>query len=72
VFGLLSFVSLLVGLDCYHLSILLLFYQILCSGLVVHLVDVGVEEFACWLLLLLIPDLRLALVRLCGLSCGIA
>jgi hypothetical protein len=58
---------LLVSLDCYHLSILLLLLdQIWCSGLFVHLADVGVGDFVCWLelLLLLIPGLRLALVRL--------
>jgi hypothetical protein len=62
-----SLVSLLVGLDCYHLSIRFLLDQIWCSKLFVHLVDVGVGDFACWLLLelllLLIPGLRLALVR---------
>jgi hypothetical protein len=57
---------LLVGLDCYHLSILFLLDQIWCSSLFVHLVDVGVGDFACWLLLelLLIPGLCLALERL--------
>ena len=58
----------LVGLDCYHLSILFLLDQIWCSSLFVHLVDVGVGDFSYWLLLellfLLIPGLRLALVRL--------
>jgi hypothetical protein len=67
-FSPLSFVGLLVSLDCYHLSILFLLDQIWCSGLFVHHVDVGVGDFACWLLLellfLLIPGLRLALVRL--------
>jgi hypothetical protein len=63
---------LLVGLDCYHLSILFILDQIWCSSLFVHLVDVGVGDFACWLflelllliliLLLLIPGLCLALV----------
>jgi hypothetical protein len=57
-----------VGLDCYHLFILFLFDQVWCSNLFIHLVDVGVGDFACLLLLellpLLIPDLRLALVRL--------
>jgi hypothetical protein len=52
-----SFVGLLVGLDCYHHSILF-----------IHFIDVGVGDFACWLLLelllLLIPGLCLALVRL--------
>jgi hypothetical protein len=47
VFGPLSFVGLLVGLDCYHLSILFLFDQIWCSGHFVHLIDVGVGDFAC-------------------------
>jgi hypothetical protein len=68
VFGPFSFIGLLVGLDCHHLSILFLFDQVWCSNLFVHLVDVGVGDFACWLLLdlllLLIPSLRLALVRL--------
>jgi hypothetical protein len=68
VFGPFSFVSMFVGLDCYHLSILFLFGQIWCSILFVHLVDVGVSNLACWLLLkillLVIPDLSLALVRL--------
>jgi hypothetical protein len=68
VFGPLSFVGLLVGLDCYHLSILFLFDQIWCSGHFVHLIDVGVGDFACLrlleLLLFLIPGLRLVLVRL--------
>jgi hypothetical protein len=57
-----------VGLDCYHVSILFLLDQIWYSDLFVHLVDVGVGDFACWLLLelllLLIPGLRLSLVRL--------
>jgi hypothetical protein len=37
-----------------------------CSGLFIHIADVGVGDFVCWLelLLLLIPGLRLALVRL--------
>jgi hypothetical protein len=65
VFGSLSFVGLPVGLDCYHLSILFLLDQIWCSILFVHLFHVGVRDFACWLLLdllpLLIPDHRLAL-----------
>jgi hypothetical protein len=62
----LSFVGLLVGLDCYHLSILFLFDQVWCSNLFVHLFDVGVGDFACWLLLelLLILGLCLALERL--------
>jgi hypothetical protein len=68
VFGPFSFVGLLVGLDCYHLSILFLFDKIWCSSLFIHLVDLGVGDFACWLLLelllLLILGLRLALVRL--------
>jgi hypothetical protein len=42
--------------------------QIWCSSLFIHLVDVGVRDFPCWLLLellfLLIPGHRLALVRL--------
>ena len=63
-----SFVGLLVGLDCYHLSILFLLDQIWCSILFVHLFDVGVGDFAWWLLLelspLFIPDHRLALERL--------
>jgi hypothetical protein len=65
-FGPLSFVCLLVGLDCYHISILFLLDQIWCSSLFFHLVDVGVGDFACWLLLelLLIPSLCLALERL--------
>jgi fatty acid desaturase len=42
------------------------FYQICYSSLFVHLIGVGVGDFACWLLLelLRIPGLRLALVRL--------
>jgi hypothetical protein len=49
-----------------HLSILFLLDQIWCSGLFIHLADVGVGDFACWLLLelLLIPGLCLALERL--------
>jgi hypothetical protein len=42
--------------------------QIWCSSLFIHLVDVGVGDFALWLLLelllLLIPGHRLALERL--------
>jgi hypothetical protein len=42
--------------------------QIWCSSLLIHLFDVGVGDFACWLLLglllLLIPGHRLALERL--------
>jgi hypothetical protein len=64
----LSFVGLLVVLDCYHLSILFLLDQIWCSSLFVHLFDVGIGDFACWLLLellpLLIPSHCLALERL--------
>jgi hypothetical protein len=58
--------GMLVGLDCYHLSILFLFDQVWCSSLFIHLVHVGVGDFACLLLLelLLIPGLRLALKRL--------
>jgi hypothetical protein len=43
-----------------------LFDQVWCSSLFVHLVDVCVGYFACWLLLelFLIPGLRLALERL--------
>jgi hypothetical protein len=67
-FGPLSFVDLLVGLDCYHLPILFLLDQIWCSSLFVHLFYVGVGNFACWLLLvlllLLIPIYCLALERL--------
>jgi hypothetical protein len=67
-FGHLSFVGLLVGLDCYHLSILFLLDQIWCSRFFVHLVDVGIGNFACWLLLellpLLIPGHCLALEKL--------
>jgi hypothetical protein len=66
VFGPLFFVGLLVSLDLYHLSNLFLLNQIWCGGLFVHLIDVGVGEFACWLLLeiflFLILGLRLALV----------
>jgi hypothetical protein len=62
VFGPFPFVGLLVGLVCYHLSILFLFDQVWCSSIFVHLVDVGVGDFACWLLL--IPALCLALERL--------
>jgi hypothetical protein len=58
----------LLGLDCSHLSILFLFDQVWCSILFIHLVDVGVGYFACWLLVellpLLIPGHRLALERL--------
>jgi hypothetical protein len=63
VVGPFPFIGLLVGLDCYHLSILFLFDQVWCSSLFIHLVDVGVRHFACWLLLklLLIPSLLLAL-----------
>jgi hypothetical protein len=68
VFGSLSFVGLLVGLDCDHISILFLLDQIWCSSLFIHLIDVCVGDFALWLLLelllLLIPGIRLALVRL--------
>jgi hypothetical protein len=66
VFDPLSFVGMLVSLDCYHLSIIFLLDQIWCSDLFVYLADVGVGDFVCWLelLLLLIPSLRLALVRL--------
>jgi hypothetical protein len=57
-----------VGLDCYHISILFLLDQIWCNNLFVHLLDVGVGDFACWLFLevlpLLIPDHRHALERL--------
>jgi hypothetical protein len=64
VFGPFSFVGLLVGLDCYHLSILFLFDQIWYKNLFMHLVDVGVRDFACWLLLelWLIPGLCHALL----------
>jgi hypothetical protein len=59
---------LLVGLDCYHLSILFLLDQIWCSRLFIHIFDVGVGDFACWLLLefllVLIPGVHLALERL--------
>jgi hypothetical protein len=59
---------LLIGLDCYHLSIFFLLDQIWCSSLFVHLVDVVVGDFACWLLLELLRlftlGLRLALERL--------
>ena len=55
-FGPLSFVGLLVGLDCYHLSVLFLLDQIWCSSLFVHLFDVGVGDFAWWLLLELLLD----------------
>jgi hypothetical protein len=64
VFSPLSLVGLLVGLDCYHLSILFHLDQIWCSSLFVHLVDVGVGDFSCWLFLLFLPSLHLALVRL--------
>jgi hypothetical protein len=63
-FGPLSFVGLLVCLDVYHLAIPFLFNQIWCSRLFVHLVAIGVGDFACWPFLLLLIDLRLALVRL--------
>jgi hypothetical protein len=62
VFGTFSFIGLFVGLDCYHLSILFLLDQLWCSSLFVHLVDIGVGDFACWLLL--IPGHRLVLERL--------
>jgi hypothetical protein len=68
VFGPFYFVGLLVGLDCYHLPILFLLNQIWCSSLFVHLFYVDVGDFACWLLLellpLLIPGHRLALERI--------
>jgi hypothetical protein len=64
VFGPLSLVGLLIGLDCYHIFILFLLNQIWCSGLFVHLVDVGVGDLACWLFILFLPSLRLVLVRL--------
>jgi hypothetical protein len=74
-FGPFSFIGLLVGLDCYHLSILFLLDQVWCSILFIHPVDVGVGDFASWLLLelflLLIPGHRLAL-ETCGLTRGIA
>jgi hypothetical protein len=64
----LSFVGLLVSLDYYYLSILFPLDQVWCSSHFAHLVDVGVGDFACWLFLklflLLIPGLRLELVRL--------
>jgi hypothetical protein len=44
------------------------FYQVWCSSLFIHLADVGVGDFACWLLLelllLFIPSHHLALERL--------
>jgi hypothetical protein len=46
VFGPLYFIGLLVGLYRYQLSILFLLDQIWCSDLFVHLVDVGVGDFA--------------------------
>jgi hypothetical protein len=68
VFGPFSFVGFLVGFDCYHVSIVFLLDKVWCSSLFIHLVDVGVGDFTCWLLLelllLLIPSLRLAFVRL--------
>jgi hypothetical protein len=67
-FGLLSFVGLLVGLHCYHLSILFLFDRVWRNSLFIHLVDVGVGDLSCCLLLklllLLISGLRVALVGL--------
>jgi hypothetical protein len=62
----LSFVGLLVSVVSYHISILFLLDQIWCNNLFVYLADIGVGDFVCCLelLLLLIPDLRLALVIL--------
>jgi hypothetical protein len=54
---------LLVGLDGYHFSILLLLDQIRCSRIFIHIVNVGVGDLACWLFLLISPSLHLALVR---------
>jgi hypothetical protein len=76
VFGPFSFVGLLVGPDCYHLFILFLLDQIWCSGLFLHLVDVGVGDFAYWLLLeillFLIPRSSPCIGKTFGLLCGIA
>jgi hypothetical protein len=62
-FGPFSF-GLLVGIDHYHLSILLFLDQIWCSGLLIHLVVVGVEDLACWIFLIFFLGPHLALVRL--------
>ena len=60
-------IGLLVHLDGHHLVIFLLFQEIRCGGLLVHLVGVCVGELACLLLLLLLcssPILHLALIGL--------
>jgi hypothetical protein len=47
-FGAISLVvGLLVGLDCYRLSILVFLDQAWCNGLFVHLVGEGVGDLAC-------------------------
>jgi hypothetical protein len=48
----------------FHLSIFLLFDQVRCSGLLVHIVGIGVGDISCWLFLLISSGIRLALVRL--------
>jgi hypothetical protein len=53
---------LLVGLDGYHLSIVLLLDEVWRSHLFVHLIYVGVVDLACYLFLLISLDLRLALL----------
>jgi hypothetical protein len=60
----LSFIGLLVVLDCYHLPILFLLHQIWCSIFFIHLVDVGVGDFSCCFFLLLLVGPCLTLVRL--------
>jgi hypothetical protein len=76
-FGLLSFVSLLVGLDCYHLSILFLLDRIWCSSLFVHLF-----WYMCWRFCLMAfawafafafayPQSSPCIGKTCGLPCGI-
>jgi hypothetical protein len=63
-----SLLACLLALIAITFSFFFLLDLIWCSSIFVHLVDVGVGDFACWLLfellLLLIPNLRLALVRL--------
>jgi hypothetical protein len=45
-FGPFSFVGLLASLDCYNLSIIFPFDQVWCINIFIHLVDVGVGDFA--------------------------
>jgi hypothetical protein len=51
-FGPFSFVGLLVGLDGFHLYILIFLAQLRCSRFFVQLVGVGVGDPACWPFLL--------------------